>query len=137
MKVMENCFRCGKEIYRSPSIRKRSKRAFCSRQCNLQTMNAEMNPSRMTANAKTKIRNAHLGKGKSLGYAKFHGRHLHRIVAEEMLGKALVNEVIHHKDGNKRNNVPANLEIMPSQAEHARLHFTKVVMPYESISVSK
>lgn len=46
----------------------------------------------------------------------------HRAVMEEILGRPLrPSEVVHHKDGNKSNNAPANLEVM-SQSEHVRLH---------------
>lgn len=46
----------------------------------------------------------------------------HRIVMENYLGRLLdKNEVVHHKDGNKKNNNIDNLEIM-SQKEHASLH---------------
>lgn len=31
-------------------------------------------------------------------------------------------EVVHHQDGDKRNNTWGNLEVLPSQSEHARLH---------------
>lgn len=31
-------------------------------------------------------------------------------------------EVVHHKDGNKMNNSPENLEVFPSQSVHAKLH---------------
>jgi hypothetical protein len=58
----------------------------------------------------------------STGYRKYRGRHEHRIVAEEMLGRPLTSkEIVHHKNGNKRDNRPDNLEIM-SQSEHARIH---------------
>ena len=47
---------------------------------------------------------------------------MHRVVAEEMLGRALLpGEIVHHKDGDKWNNAPENLEVM-TQAEHARIH---------------
>lgn len=60
---------------------------------------------------------------RGLAYAKTKGRHTHRIVAETKLGRPLnVKEVVHHKDGNIRNNSPENLAVLPSQAEHARLH---------------
>ena len=55
-------------------------------------------------------------------YRKVNGRHEHRAVAEKMLGRSLRDdEVVHHKDHNKRNNDPSNLEVM-TQSEHAKLH---------------
>jgi hypothetical protein len=50
------------------------------------------------------------------------GRSKHRVVAEEMLGRAILpGEVVHHKDGNRANNSPSNLEVM-TRAEHTSLH---------------
>ena len=66
------------------------------------------------------------GRGEGKSYKKFLGRHEHRYVAEMKLGRALrQGEVVHHIDGNFRNNNPDNLMILPSQAEHARIHFRK------------
>jgi hypothetical protein len=49
----------------------------------------------------------------------------HRIVAEKMLGRRLCSkEIIHHKDGNKKNNARSNLEILGSIAEHRQRHRT-------------
>ncbi|MBR0420274.1 MAG: HNH endonuclease [Erysipelotrichaceae bacterium] len=46
------------------------------------------------------------GDGKKKGY-------VHRWVAEQMLGRKLEqNEVVHHIDGNKKNNSPENLEVI-------------------------
>ncbi len=61
------------------------------------------------------------GVGKT--YRKFLGRHEHRVVAEQKLGRPLKKgEIVHHIDGNYRNNDPDNLIVLPSQAEHCRIH---------------
>lgn len=119
----EYCFRCGKPVYRVPSQRKRSARAFCSRQCHMATLNEELNPVRMTPEVREKLHNARMNAGEGKTYTKRYGRHEHRVVAEQMLGRALhKGEVVHHIDGDKRNNAPENLMVFPSQSEHAKWH---------------
>lgn len=60
-------------------------------------------------------------------YKKYLGRHIHRIIAEKMLGRKLKKgEVVHHIDGNKTNNNPSNLMVFSSQGEHARFHMKKM-----------
>lgn len=50
------------------------------------------------------------------------GKCLHTVIAEWAIGRALrPGEVVHHKDRNKQNNDPRNLEVMKS-SDHARLH---------------
>lgn len=45
----------------------------------------------------------------------------HRLVAEEILNRPLLEgEVVHHRDGNKQNNSPENLDIL-SKSEHIKL----------------
>ena len=49
-------------------------------------------------------------------------RRLHRITAEQTLGRPLLaTEIVHHRDGNPRNNAPENLLVLPSQAYHAHV----------------
>lgn len=53
-------------------------------------------------------------------------KHIHRIVMEEKLGRPLHDgEIVHHKDGNKRNNDPGNLELTDI-SKHGKIHYTKI-----------
>lgn len=47
----------------------------------------------------------------------------HVVVAEQMLGRDLLPaEVIHHRNEDKSDNRPENLEVLPSRAHHAEKH---------------
>jgi hypothetical protein len=51
------------------------------------------------------------------------GMREHRAVMERLLGRKLTKgEVVHHIDGDRLNNTPENLELLPSQAVHRKLH---------------
>lgn len=146
MTVRIQCDRCKKEIERYPSrIRPHN---FCDRKClaefsnkaknpagyanlknyenmskNMTQLNYQLNPTRMDFPTRVKLRNSKLGKGTGKTYAKSFGVHTHRLVAARMLGRPLLaDEVVHHIDGNKRNNRPDNLMVFENQADHAKWH---------------
>lgn len=148
MKLTVNCAWCSKEITRSPSQLKGKKHHFCSRKCladfsnksknpdgyaslkdytkmgeHLRQVNIALNPKRMTPDVKAKLRAARLNTGEGVSYTKLYGRHEHRCVAEAILGRKLQSgEIVHHRDGNKRNNCPENIVVFPSQSAHAKHH---------------
>ena len=73
------------------------------------------------------------GRGEGKAYRKYLGRHEHRVVAEQKIGRALLpGEVVHHWDTNKLNNDPRNLAVLVSQSEHARLESTGRIHSPES-----
>lgn len=121
--VVVHCERCGKEMRRPRSWVARGKRVFCSMSCRSQTVNPTRNKTLMTPEVREKLRKARLGRGAGVSYTKTYGRHTHRVVAEEKLGRPLFpGEIVHHIDGNKRNNDPENLAVLSSQSVHAQIH---------------
>ena len=58
-----------------------------------------------------------------MGYKYIGGRYAHRVIYERHYGPIPAGWVVHHRDEDKSNNDPANLEAMPRGA-HIRLHAT-------------
>lgn len=123
MPILSKCDECGIQVKFPPSQFNRSKNHFCSRQCHMAFMNRELNPIRMTPEVREKLRKVRIGSGEGKTYTKTYGVHTHRVVAEQILGRPLKKgEVVHHIDGDKRNNDPSNLMVFENQSEHATWH---------------
>lgn len=85
-------------------------------------MNEKLNHYRMTKATRARLREARISPDAE-SYPKYYGRHEHRVVMERIKGRPLNrNEVVHHIDGNKRNNDPLNLMLFENQAAHAQWH---------------
>lgn len=112
------CEACGSPL---PIIRKKTQR-FCNKSCAWKAtkgpeFNAKIGRECAERNGATQR-----GRGNGLSYRKYLGRHEHRVVAERMLGRPLLpKEIVHHRDGDKLNNDPSNLEVI-TQGEHMRRH---------------
>ena len=59
----------------------------------------------------------------SHGYVRYGRQYLHRLVTSAWLGRELRDgEVIHHKDGDRTNNHPDNLEVVENNGIHCAMH---------------
>ena len=111
------CHHCGKIVVREPNQINRARFIFCSVACKC----ADRDFATFAAHRNGDVQR---GRGEGRTYIKLNGRHMHRVVAEQKLGRPIARgEIVHHIDGNKRNNAPENLQVM-TQSEHARLHFS-------------
>lgn len=102
IRIKTQCLSCGKDLFIPPSRIADGRGRYCSREC-----------AKNGYNAKAK-RPADRKNG--------HHRFLYQIAAEKALGRPLKKgEVVHHIDGNPRNNNNTNLLIC-TQSYHCLLH---------------
>jgi hypothetical protein len=141
------CLECGKTFQKYACLLSNPERTFCSKQCvgkakrHGSTLHCAMCDSefyRRFGEQDLDVRkNQFCSKEcyqewrslyrKADTYIKVGSRHLHRIIAEQILGRSLTkDEVIHHMDEDKHNNHPSNLALLPDQAFHAKVHFGEV-----------
>lgn len=99
---------------------------YCTRVCWLRS---GMNTPEHQSRAAYMLGKSNIGRGAQTGYIKRDGKHVHRQIGEEALGRPLKSsEVVHHIDCNKQNNARSNL-IICTQAYHAALHARMRVQP--------
>jgi len=124
----EACARCGKIVTRRAATFKNKKRFFCSPECTRAAAReslAEKHPhgpnfkggTYVTSNGYRLVLHPDHPDADAKGYI-----FEHRFVMSEVLGRLLSEtEIVHHRDGDKLNNAPENLEII-DRSSHAILH---------------
>lgn len=144
------CYWCG-NTYMAKRYKLNQKHHFCSRDClwkfqskkhnpdgyrelkdyssvskHMSDLNRELNPTRMTNEVKEKLRKARLKDSTELKketYRKTHGRHTHRVIVEEVIGRKLKpTEIVHHINGDRHDNRLVNLMLFENQSEHVKWH---------------
>jgi hypothetical protein len=99
---MVYCALCDTPFYRRFGEQKDAANQFCSVACYQQWRDLYRSPDT---------------------YPKQGREHIHRIVAEAVLRRALKEgEVVHHINEDKHDNHPSNLAVFPTQSEHMRCH---------------
>lgn len=114
------CVHCGTEF--QPTAKYPQQR-FCGHKCQFAAQRGPEFNARIARASVAERAAKQRGGGAGKSYIKLNGRHMHRVIAEQKLGRPLLpGEIVHHADGNKRNNDPDNLVVLQNQAEHARVH---------------
>jgi hypothetical protein len=106
MRVGLQCQQCGTTYFVDQYRVSRSK--FCSFRCHGAFSRGNGDSLRYGGSGKT--------------YVKLNGRHMHRVIAEQKIGRDLVHgEVVHHINGDLRDNRPENLEVT-TRSRHIQIH---------------
>lgn len=123
--VPRACAHCG-EIF--TPIPKKWKQKLCSKSCQWAVHSRPKNLNgQLSRSTALKRGDSQRGRGEGKTYIKFAGHHLHRILAEQKIGRELrKGEIVHHLDGNPRNNNPENLEVLMSSGEHIHRHMKEL-----------
>lgn len=96
---------------------------YCSHKCVFKIIGDKVRHAAKQPEAIKKMAASKRGAGRGITYTKRHGRHEHRVVAEEKIGRKLLpTEIVHHIDGNIKNNSNENLQVLPNRAAHCRIH---------------
>lgn len=100
------------------------KARYCSRTCHFRNINTSKEHQSKAGKKGALYAISKRGTGK-IGYIKEYGRHQHRIVMENKIGRKLTkDEIVHHIDHNKHNNNISNLQLV-TRSEHAKIHFSR------------
>lgn len=124
---MSHCKRCGKPC----------ERTWCSQACNAADRRAGRDATCENCGATFYLRAVYEAKGggrfcsmtcrrafmstNSANYLRVGRKYVHRLVAEQKLGRPLLpGETVHHIDGDKLNNDPSNIAVLTSHSEHMK-----------------
>lgn len=125
---------CGKHYQQQLAVTKKTNKCGCGcEQLTQYTFIAGHHTRLFTSEEQTRRGRMNTGdtqrdRGSSNWYRKIGGRHEHRIVMEQSIGRFLSSsEVVHHINGDKKDNRIENLQVM-SRSEHLKEHLPSMLI---------